>query len=216
MVEGIGGYKGTVEIPFAIVKGETETKGALTAGKNSYTYGEVVKLTFTAEPKKETGAAYRAGADKADFYCGNTLLGSADVVNGKAVLLYDTAEQKIPAGSVDITVDFGGNSQLEAARFTQSGVFALNKRVLERSDISSVSLQDFVYEPNKKTTAITGIHWADTRFRGCPLRERHRFQVMLRELTVRQRSKGSRLPENGANGMMTRSFGKTEISIRRR
>lgn len=166
VVEGIGGYKGTVEIPFAIVKGETETKGALTAGKNSYTYGEVVKLTFTAEPKKETGAAYRAGADKADFYCGNTLLGSADVVNGKAVLLYDTAEQKIPAGSVDITVDFGGNSQLEAARFTQSGVFALNKRVLERSDISSVSLQDFVYEPNKKTTAIIGIHWADTSIQG--------------------------------------------------
>ena len=166
VVEGIGGYKGTVEIPFAIVKGETETKGALAAGKNSYTYGEVVKLTFTAEPKKETGAAYRAGADKADFYCGNTLLGSADVVNGKAVLLYDTAEQKIPAGSVDITVDFGGNSQLEAARFTQSGVFALNKRVLERSDISSVSLQDFVYEPNKKTTAITGIHWADTSIQG--------------------------------------------------
>lgn len=166
VVEGIGGYKGTVEIPFAIVKGETETKGALTAGKNSYTYGEVVKLTFTAEPKKETSAAYRAEADKADFYCGNTLLGSADVVNGKAVLLYDTAEQKIPAGSVDITVDFGGNSQLEAARFTQSGVFVLNKRVLERSDISSVSLQDFVYEPNKKTTAIIGIHWADTSIQG--------------------------------------------------
>ena len=53
IVEGIGSYSGSVEVRFDIVRGETQTSGAVSAEKKSYEYGETVKLTFTAEPKKD-------------------------------------------------------------------------------------------------------------------------------------------------------------------
>ena len=165
IIDGIGDYNGSVETSFKIVKAEAETQSAVSAEKQAYTYGEVAKITFTAQPKKDGKKgrkARSAGANKVDFYYGSELLGSADVENGKAILFYDTTKQVIPVGGADITVDFGGNSQLEAANFTKSDVFTLKKRVLELQDISSISLKDFVYEANKNVTEITGINWNDS------------------------------------------------------
>lgn len=169
IVEGIGTYSGKVEAPFQIVKGETETKSALTVEKNAYAYGEVVRFHFIAEPKKETGKkrlTRSAKADTVDFYFGDTLLGSADVVNGKATMLYDTTQQKIPVGTADITVDFGGNAQLKAAKFTEKDLLVLNKRKLEPRDIGSISLEDLVYDGKTKETKVTGITWKDVSVQG--------------------------------------------------
>lgn len=174
IVEGIGNYGGQVEVPFKIVKGQLDTTNALSAEKKEYTYGDTVKLSFTAEPAQNPGkqfAARNAQEETVKFYCGNTLLGTANVVNGKATFIYDTAKRQIPVGKAAITAEFSGNDRLEAAEFTVDNLFTLKKKDLKPDDIQSIFLEDFVYDGKKKTTEITGITWngssiADLTFEG--------------------------------------------------
>lgn len=174
IVEGIGNYGGQVEVPFKIVKGQLDTTNALSAEKKEYTYGDTVKLSFTAEPAQNPGkqfAARNAQEETVKFYCGNTLLGTANVVNGKATFIYDTAKRQIPVGKAAITAEFSGNDRLEPAEFTVDNLFTLKKKDLKPDDIQSIFLEDFVYDGKKKTTEITGITWngssiADLTFEG--------------------------------------------------
>ena len=166
IVEGIGEYSGSFVLEFDIAKGETETENAVTAEKAEYIYGDIVKLIFTAKPKKDVNSPVTllAAENKAEFYYGDKLLGTADVVNGKAVLLYDTRRQLVPVGPTDITIKFGGSSQLEAAEFTAPHVFHLQKKKPEPDNIVSISMEDFVYDGSKKASAITDIIWDDPSF----------------------------------------------------
>ena len=167
-VEGIGEYSGSFALEFDIAKGEAETENAVTAEKAEYTYGDTVRLTFTAVPKKDANqpAMLAAAENKVEFYCGDKLLGMADVVNGKAVLLYDTRKQLVPVGAADITIKFGGSSQLEAAEFTAQDIFILNKKKLGLKDIASISMESFVYNGSKKDSSITDINWNDPSVSG--------------------------------------------------
>lgn len=165
IVEGIGEYGGTVEVPFKIGKGQLDTTNALSAEKKVYNYGDTVKLSFTAEPAQNPGkqfVARNAQEETVKFYCGNTLLGTANVINGKATFIYDTAKRQIPVGAAAITAEFSGNDRLEAAEFTVDNLFTLKKKDLKQEDIQSISLKDFVYDGSKRTTEITGITWEDS------------------------------------------------------
>ena len=161
-VEGIGDYSGEVEVPFNIGKGQLDTTNALSAEKKEYTYGDTVKLSFTAEPAQNPGkqsTARNAQEETVKFYCGNTLLGTANVINGKATFIYDTAKRQVPVGKANITAEFSGNDRLEPVKFTVDNLFTLQKKDLEPADIQSISLKDFVYDGSKRTTEITGITW---------------------------------------------------------
>ncbi len=110
-VTGIGNYTGTKQINFQIVKADSEV--TLTADKTDFTYGEQIRFVFKANAKKKTRSA-RVQENMVEFFCGNEILGTARVdANGQAVLVYNTTDRKIPTGTSQIGVRFGGNTGLK-------------------------------------------------------------------------------------------------------
>lgn len=133
---GIGTYSGTVtveapdgtkfRIPVSVSVERDDT--VITAGTDGNhvhaVFGDNITLTAKLFKKPQTReistfAAMPALEDSVDFYCGETLLGTAmvkygaDLTSGTVKLVYDTGRKGIPAGSVQtITARYGGNGQL--------------------------------------------------------------------------------------------------------
>ena len=157
---GIGSYTGKKQIDFNIEKGTADL--GLEADKQEYTYGDTIRFTFKAEPKKgiKSEQAYaRAVAEENEvkFYFGNNasednLLGKAKIdKNGKATLLYKTTDQKLPIGTSQIYIDFGGSNTLLPAQGQAQLQVKLKPQVVH---VEHISLEDFVYDGQKKTTKI--------------------------------------------------------------
>ncbi len=157
---GIGSYTGKKQINFNIEKGTADL--GLEADKQEYTYGDTIRFTFKAEPKKgiKSEQAYaRAVAEENEvkFYFGNSasednLLGKAKIdKNGKATLLYKTTDQKLPIGTSQIYIDFGGSNTLLPAQGQAQLQVKLKPQVVH---VEHISLEDFVYDGQKKTTKI--------------------------------------------------------------
>ena len=157
---GIGKYNGKKQVNFDIEKGTADL--GLSTDKQEYTYGDTIRFTFKAEPKKgiKSEQAYaRAAAEENEvkFYFGNhaseaNLLGKAKIdKNGKATLLYKTTDQKLPIGTSPIYIDFGGSSTLSSTQGQAKLQVKLNPQVVQ---VEYIGLEDFVYDGQKKTTKI--------------------------------------------------------------
>ena len=151
-VTGIGNYTGTKQINFQIVKADSEV--TLTADKTDFTYGEQIRFVFKANAKKKTRSA-RVQENMVEFFCGNEILGTARVdANGQAVLVYNTTDRKIPTGTSQIGVRFGGNTGLKPIELNNKLSITLNKKSVSSTDIASITLEDFVYDGNRQESNI--------------------------------------------------------------
>ena len=158
-VTGIGNYTGTKQINFQIVKADSEV--TLTADKTDFTYGEQIRFVFKANAKKKTRSAI-VQENMVEFFCGNEILGTARVdANGQAVLVYNTNDRKIPTGTSQIGVRFGGNTELKPIELDNKLSIALNKKSVSSTDIASVTLEDFVYDGNRQESNIQYITLKD-------------------------------------------------------
>ncbi len=157
---GIGSYTGKRQIDFNIEKGTADL--GLESDKQEYTYGDTIRFTFKAEPKKgvKSEQAYARGVaeeNEVKFYFGNSAseenhLGKAKIdKNGKATLLYKTTDQKLPIGTSQIYIDFGGSTTLLPAQGQAQLQVKLKPQVVH---VEHISLEDFVYDGQKKTTKI--------------------------------------------------------------
>lgn len=151
-VTGIGNYTGTKQINFQIVKADSEV--TLTADKTDFTYGEQIRFVFKANAKKKTRSA-RVQENMVEIFCGNEILGTARVdANGQAVLVYNTTDRKIPTGTSQIGVRFGGNTGLKPIELNNKLSITLNKKSVSSTDIASITLEDFVYDGNRQESNI--------------------------------------------------------------
>ena len=88
------------------------------------TYGDTITLTAEVAKAPANGIAlFAAQPDTVDFYCGSTLLGSAEVTytnndwtEGTATLVYDTRNGGIPVGTSTITAEYGGSVNLNESK----------------------------------------------------------------------------------------------------
>ncbi len=154
---GINDYTGTVQKNFEIDKSDANI--TLTADKTTATYGDEIHFTFEAKAKPTTFAR-TVEKNRVSFYCDNQLLGTAIVdMNGKAHLTYQTEDKKIPIGSSQISVVFGGSDTLNPN--TQPAALlniTLQKREIDlKTQVSSVSLKDFVFDGVTKRTDIQSV-----------------------------------------------------------
>ncbi|MBS5794121.1 MAG: S-layer homology domain-containing protein [Clostridiales bacterium] len=158
-VTGIGNYTGTKQINFQIVKADSEV--TLTADKTDFTYGEQIRFVFKANAKKKTRSA-RVQENMVEFFCGNEILGMARVdANGQAVLVYNTTDRKIPTGTSQIGVRFGGNTGLKPIELDNKLSITLNKKSVSSTDIASITLEGFVYDGQNKKADIQYITLTD-------------------------------------------------------
>ena len=154
---GIGSYTGTVKKNFEIVK--SDANFTLTANKTTFTYGEEIQFAFQ-EQAKPTTYARTTEKNHVSFYCDNQLLGTAIVDNdGRANLTYRTEDRKIPIGTSKISVVFGGSDTLNPN--TQPVALldiTLKKHAIDlKTQVSSVSLKDFVYDGVTKRTDVQSV-----------------------------------------------------------
>ncbi len=161
-VVGIGNYSGEITQKFSIVKSESDVAVTATMGSNGTNtdpviavYGDKIRFVCQAVPSEMTRAAL---PNTVDFYCEDVLLGTASVNSkGQAVFVYNTAEQKIPVGTSTISADFGGNATLNPAQSKINVSVTLNKQVLVKENIKSITLKDFTYDGTRKTTEILSL-----------------------------------------------------------
>ena len=161
-VVGIGNYSGEITETFSIVKSESDVAVTATMGSNGTNtdpviavYGDKIRFVCQAVPAEMTRAAL---LNTVDFYCDDVLLGTASVDSkGQAVFVYNTAEQKIPVGTSTISADFGGNATLNPAQSKINVSVTLNKQVLAKENIKSITLKDFTYDGTRKTTEILSL-----------------------------------------------------------
>ncbi len=161
-VVGIGSYSGEITETFSIVKSESDVAVTATMGSNGTNtdpvvavYGDKIRFVCQAVPAEMTRAAL---PNTVDFYCGDVLLGTASVDSkGQAVFVYNTTEQKIPVGTSTISADFGGNATLNPAQSKINVSITLNKQVLAKENIKSITLKDFTYDGTRKTTEILSL-----------------------------------------------------------
>ena len=161
-VVGIGNYSGEITGTFSIVKSESDVAVTATMGSSGTNtdpvvavYGDKIRFVCQAVPAEMTRAAL---PNTVDFYCDDVLLGTASVDSkGQAVFVYNTAEQKIPVGTSTISADFGGNATLNPAQSKINVSVTLNKQVLAKENIKSITLKDFTYDGTRKTTEILSV-----------------------------------------------------------
>ncbi|MEG2596782.1 MAG: hypothetical protein RR989_09910, partial [Ruthenibacterium sp.] len=84
-----GNYSGTASKTFNIGKADSDV--TLTGG--TFTYGDAITLTATAQIRTRA-----VGDNKVEFFLGATLLGTVDVVNGKATLTLAAGDTHISIG----------------------------------------------------------------------------------------------------------------------
>ncbi len=94
----------------------TKSGSAVSGNHATAIYGEKITLSVNVTlPSVSTFNLYPA-ENQVSFYCGETLLGTVDIVNGVATLEYDTKLGGIPTGSQQtITVYYGGSNDLNQA-----------------------------------------------------------------------------------------------------
>lgn len=161
-IEGIGKYTGIFTKEFDIVKGQAELGLSVDNETNTYTYGDKITFTFTAQPKKPSRRLeYSVQKDEVEFIYNDQVLGKSYVTNGQATFVYDTKSNIIKPGEAKISVRYGGSDQLESTNANEKVTITLNKFSIKQENIKNVKLQDFVYDGQTKETQITGIVWQD-------------------------------------------------------
>lgn len=133
------------------------TDSQTTVSGNDVVYGD--KLTLTAKVEKapiginaEPGMTLFADTNKVEFFAGNTLLGTANVVysdnndGGKAELVVDTTAKQLVIGENKIRAEYGGSVNLNGSGSDEITV-NMSKRTLEYS----VTAENKVYDG---TTAV--------------------------------------------------------------
>ncbi len=105
---------GTVTAAITLKFSITKSNSTVSGSDATATYGDEITLSVhVALPSVSTFSFYPA-EDQVSFYCGETLLGTVNVVNETATLEYDTTKGGIPTGSQQIiTVYYGGSNDLE-------------------------------------------------------------------------------------------------------
>lgn len=161
-IEGIGKYIGIFTKEFDIVKGQAELGLSVDNQTNTYTYGDKITFTFTAQPKKPSRRSRRSvQKDEVEFVYNDQVLGKSYVTNGQATFVYDTKSNIIKPGEAKISVRYGGSDQLESTNANEKVTITLNKFSIKQENIKNVKLQDFVYDGQTKETKITNIVWQD-------------------------------------------------------
>ena len=159
-VVGIGNYSGEITGTFSIVKSESDVAVTATMGSSGTNtdpvvavYGDKIRFVCQAVPAEMTRAAL---PNTVDFYCDDVLLGTASV-DSKGQAVFDRTGQKIPVGTSTISADFGGNATLNPAQSKINVSVTLNKQVLAKENIKSITLKDFTYDGTRKTTEILSV-----------------------------------------------------------
>lgn len=99
------------------------------------TYGDTITLTAEVGIPAVSTFASRPGQNQVAFYCGETLLGIADVnytnsgANGTATLEYDTSDRKLAIGENTITAYYGGSVNLNGSDSDSITVNLLQKEL---------------------------------------------------------------------------------------
>lgn len=162
IIKGIGKYRGEVSVNFAIK--QFVGQFTLTADKKTATYGESITFTFKVKPMPSTRRVTPPEKNKVSIYCGDTLLGTANVVDNQATLIYDTKKQGIPAGKTSrIHVMYGGSEILKPNTNIQEFLdITLHKQLVDMSAKgSTISLSDFTYDGTRKQADVTSIALAN-------------------------------------------------------
>ena len=118
-VTGKGNYAGTVEAKFQISKSDADVAAKSYLGEteqSAFFYGDVITVKGSAAVAQTF--ALRAPTDKAQLYFNSILLAEGDVSGNSFTLSYDTTEKKLPVGTYPLTVEFGGNGNLNGKAVT--------------------------------------------------------------------------------------------------
>ncbi len=162
VMQGIGKYSGEVSVNFAIKQFVREF--TLTADKTTATYGESITFHFQVTSMPSTRSVASPEKDKVFIYCGDTLLGTANVVDNQATLIYDTKKQGIPAGKTSrIGVMYGGSDILKPnVNIREFLDITLQKQPIDMTaEGNTISLSDFTYDGTRKQTDVVSIALAD-------------------------------------------------------
>lgn len=140
-IEGIGKYIGIFTKEFDIVKGQAELGLSVDNQTNTYTYGDKITFTFTAQPKKPSRRSRRSvQKDEVEFVYNDQVLGKSYVTNGQATFVYDTKSNIIKLGEAKISVRYGGSDQLESTNANEKVTITLNKFSIKQENIKNVKL----------------------------------------------------------------------------
>lgn len=111
------------------------------------TYEQPITFSMQISPYQQTVG------DAVNFYCGDILLGTAEMnENGIATLQYQTTEKKILIGESEILVKIVSTSELHDK--SAKATVVLTKKAITKEEIASISLRDFTGDGSTKTTTI--------------------------------------------------------------
>ena len=152
-VNGMGNYEGAANGTFEIKASASDLTAS--TDKTAYTYGD--KITVTAKAavaqQKRSLFALRAAAPTMGLYYGETKIAEAEVINGEATIVYDTADRAFAAAdNVTLTVRFSGDANMAESEATVS--FSMSKKTVPASLEGSASK---VYDGTADLTAASGL-----------------------------------------------------------
>ncbi|MEG0944588.1 MAG: S-layer homology domain-containing protein [Angelakisella sp.] len=135
-----GNYAVSGSVKFEITKSDsTTTPDTNPTDPRTYTYGDTITLTATVGIQK---AAPLAALNQVEFFCGETALGTAQVIAGVATLAYDTADKKLSIGENKIKAVYGGSVNLNGSASGEITV-TLNAKPLTDGMIAAIAEQTF-------------------------------------------------------------------------
>lgn len=120
---GKGNYSGTVEAKFQITKSGAAVTAKSYLGETeqtTFTYGDTIIIKGQAAIDKTSAQIYalRAPVNTAELYYSDTKLAEYTMTDNTFTLTYDTMGKGIPVGTCSLTVEFGGNDNLNGESAT--------------------------------------------------------------------------------------------------
>lgn len=153
----INGVYYEIPVTFTVGKAESTVTPDKTGSVTYGTYGSQLKIEVNVQKSEVSTLSAELMPNYAYFYYDNTLLGTAPVsykegsLSGTATFTYKTTDKKIPAGTNEITVKYGGGVNLKESQ-TECEVTIERKNV----DLSKVAVENKIFDNTTDVTVIGG------------------------------------------------------------